>query len=279
MTTPPADRPSRTDTVRTMFDTMAADYDQSGVPFFQPIATGLVEALAPEPGARALDIGCGRGAATLALAEAVGPQGTVTAVDLSPAMVAHTEALLASAGHPADVRVLDAGAPDLGLAAYDVISSSLVLFFLDDPAAALRRWVGHLAPGGRIGLATFGEHDEVWTSVEEVFAPWLPAGLRDPRLLDMDSPFVSDAGMERLLRSAGAAEVWTETHDLSVPFDDAEQWRDWSMGTGQRAMWAAVPPAERDGVLARAAEILADARGTDGRIVFTQGIRYTLGRA
>ncbi len=262
-----------------MFDALAPDYDQSGVPFFRPIAEGLVEALDPQPGARALDIGCGRGAATLALAEAVGPQGTVTAVDLSPAMAAHTEALLAAAGHAGDVRVMDAAEPDLELGAYDVVSSSLVVFFLDDPAAALRRWVGLLAPGGQIGLATFGDHDEVWTSVEEVFTPWLPTGLRDPRLLGPDSPFVSDAGMERLLRAAGAAQVRTETFDLSVPFEDAEQWRDWSMSTGQRAMWAAVPAQERDGVLAHAAQILADARGTDGRTVLTQGVRYTLGRA
>ena len=47
---------------------------------------------APQPGERALDIGCGRGAATALLAEAVGDAGTVTAIDLSQRMVEHTRA-------------------------------------------------------------------------------------------------------------------------------------------------------------------------------------------
>ena len=40
-----------------------------------------------EPGMTALDIGCGRGFTTLALARLVGPEGKVTAVDLQPQML------------------------------------------------------------------------------------------------------------------------------------------------------------------------------------------------
>ena len=42
-----------------------------------------IQRLAPQPGERVLDIGCGPGLTTLALAAAVGPQGLVHALDIA----------------------------------------------------------------------------------------------------------------------------------------------------------------------------------------------------
>ena len=265
--------------VRAIFDTVADDYDGSGMPFFVPAAQGLVESLAARPGERALDIGCGRGAATTLLARAVLPDGSVDAVDLSPAMVEHTRALLAQEGLAARTAVMDAGDPDLPPASFDVIASSLVLFFLPEPATALARWVRLLAPGGRIGLTTFGEEHPVWTALNALFRPWLRPGMLDPKVVGPDAPFSSDAGMEALLRHAGAADVRTVTRRVVVPWGDVQGWKAFSMSTGQRAMWAMVPPEERDGLEARAAEILEDARDSTGRAVIWQDMRYTLGDA
>ena len=53
------------ETLRSLFDAVADSYDQVGVDFFQPIADGLVTELDPQPGERALDLGCWRGAALL----------------------------------------------------------------------------------------------------------------------------------------------------------------------------------------------------------------------
>ena len=263
--------------MRATFEAIADDYDQSGVPFFVPTAEGLVEALGPQQGERVLDIGCGRGAATSLLARAVLPSGAVDAIDLSPAMVEHTRSLLAAQGHDARAEVMDAGDPALPAASYDLVCSSLVLFFLPDPAAALARWVALLAPGGRIGLATFGEEHPVWSGINALFTPWLPPGMLDPKVVGPDAPFASDAGMEELLRGAGATGVRTVTRRIDVPWGDVEGWKAFSMSTGQRAMWAMVPAQERDGLEARAAQILDDARDESGRVVVWQDMRYTLG--
>ena len=276
MSTPAPDPVAR---VRATFEAIADDYDQSGVPFFVPTAEGLVEALAPQQGERVLDIGCGRGAATSLLARAVLPAGAVDAIDLSPAMVEHTTALLAAQGYDARADVMDAADPALPPASYDLVASSLVLFFLPDPAAALARWVDLLAPGGRIGLATFGDDDPVWTHLDALFEPWLPPAMLDPKVVGPDAPFSSDAGMEELLRTAGATAVRTVTRRLDVPWGDVEGWKAFSMSTGQRAMWAMVPAEERDGLEARAAQILDDARDESGRVVVRQDMRYTLGQA
>ena len=263
--------------VRAIFDAVADDYDQSGVPFFVPAAEGLIEALAPRPGERVLDIGCGRGAATSLLAHAVLPTGTLDAIDLSPAMVEHTRALLAAQGHDVRAEVMDAGDPDLPPSAYDLIASSLVLFFLPDPATALARWVSLLAPGGRIGVTTFGQEHAVWSGVNDLFRPWLPPAMLDPKAVGSESPFSSDEGMEAMLHTAGATNVRTVTRRVDVPWGDVEGWKAFSMSTGQRAMWAMVPAEERDGLEERAAKILDDARDESGRIGIWQDMRYTLG--
>ena len=138
--------------------------------------------------------------------------------------------------------------PPLPAASFDVVASSLVLFFLPDPAAALARWVRLLAPGGRIGLTTFGDEHPVWTALNELFRPWLPPGMLDPKVVGPDAPFSSDAGMETLLRDAGATDVRTVTRRVDVPWGDVEGWKAFSMSTGQRAMWAMVPAEERDGL-------------------------------
>ena len=169
--------------------------------------------------------------------------------------------------------------PDLPPASFDVVASALVLFFLPDPATALARWVRLLAPGGRIGLTTFGEEHRVWTALNALFRPWLPPGMLDPKVVGPDAPFSSDAGMEALLRDAGATDVRTVTRRVDVPWGDVQGWKAFSMSTGQRAMWAMVPAEERDGLEARAAEILQDARDDTGRAVIWQDMRYTLGHA
>lgn len=67
--------------VADVFDALATTYDQTGMPFFRAVGARLVEQLAPQPGDRALDIGCGRGAVTIPLARAVEKTGAVLAVD------------------------------------------------------------------------------------------------------------------------------------------------------------------------------------------------------
>ncbi|HET7823118.1 MAG TPA: class I SAM-dependent methyltransferase [Ornithinibacter sp.] len=263
--------------VRATFEAIADDYDQSGVPFFGPTAEGLVEVLEPRQGDRVLDIGCGRGAATSLLARAVLPTGAVDAIDISPAMVEHTRAFLAAQGYDARAEVMDAVDPALPAASYDLIASSLVLFFLPDPAAALARWVDLLAPGGRIGVATFGEEHPAWSAVNALFRPWLPPAMLDPKAVGPDAPFASDDAMEALLHGAGAMSVSTVTRRVEVPWGDVDGWKAFSMSTGQRAMWAMVPAEERDTLEARAAEILDDARDESGRVVVWQDMRYTLG--
>jgi O-methyltransferase/aklanonic acid methyltransferase len=240
-----------------LFDELAATYDQTGVPFFRPVGARLVEHVAPRAGERALDVGCGRGAVTVPLAGAVGPEGSVLAVDVSSAMVAATRDLVADARlHQVTVEVADAA--DLqGRGRYDVVTASLVLFFLPDPAAALTTWLSLLDDdGGRLGLTTFGELDEATQALEALLLRYAPPGLLDARTKGTQGPFASAAATRDLVRASGASEVEMSAEKVTLPFPDVAAWEQFSRTTMQRAMWANVPDAELDDLRRRAADIL-----------------------
>ena len=264
--------------VRATFDKVADTYDATGVEFMGPIARGLVTELHVQPGERVLDVGCGRGAALFPLAEAAGPTGRVTGIDLSPRMVELTTADVAAAGLTDRVEVRVGDAQELGLPerSVDVVASSLVLFFLPDPSAALIAWRDVLVDGGRMGTATFGPFNEEW-DIDQVFRPYVPQDLPDPRFR-VGGPFASDAAMEELVAAAGFRDVRTVTTTVPVRFTDVDHWHRWSLSAGQRRIWDTIPDGDLDAVIADAAERLDRSRRPDGQMGFDQGIRYTLAR-
>lgn len=265
------------DGIAGVFDRAAATYDDVGVPWFEPIAAGLVEELAVAPGERVLDIGCGRGAALAPLARATGASGYALGIDLAPLMVALTARDLA--GLPqVEVRVDDARAPALDPTSFDVVASCLVLFFLPDPAGALRAWAELLRPGGRLGVTTFGAQDEAWRAVDALFDPYLPPGMLDARTSGQRGPFASDAGMTDLCVDAGLVDVGTAHRTVEASFRDPEHVLEFSWSHGQRAMWEAVPPAGRDALRSDLLAALRGLRDASGRIVFAQDVRHTLAR-
>ncbi len=261
-----------------LFDVLADSYDAVGVDFFQPIAQGLIDACPPGPGDAVADLGCGKGAFLLKAADAVGRTGRVVGIDISPVMVgAAARAAEQASLHQVEVVVGDAQAPDLPAAAFDLVASSVVLFFLPDPAAAVRRWRRLLAPGGRLAVSTFGPQDDVWQAIDALFDPYLPADLLDARASGRRGPFGSDQGMADLVAQAGFDDVRTVTVDLPVRFADADHWHRFSLSTGQRAMWQLVPVPERPRLRHRAEELLATAAATGGGHVLRQQVRYTVG--
>jgi ubiquinone/menaquinone biosynthesis C-methylase UbiE len=269
---------ARSARVAAVFDRVADVYDRVGVPWFTPIARRLVQLAEPQRGERALDIGCGRGAVTIPLAEAVGGEGRVTGIDLSPNMIEMCRADVAARGlGNVELQVMDASSPLLPAAAYDLVVSSLVVFFLPDPPAALAAWRRLLvAPGGRLAISTFADRDPVWEAVDATFQPYLPAGMLDARTTGTTGPFASDASVADLVTAAGYTGVRTARFDVEVTFADVDEWCAFSRSHGQRAMWDAIPEADHDSVKALVAEHLEKARGADGRIHLNQQVRCTL---
>lgn len=265
--------------VAAVFDRVADTYDAVGVPWFTPIAERLVAEIAPTEGERALDIGCGRGAALWPLADAVGPTGRVDAFDLAPRMVEATRADARSRGlDHVTVHVADATDPQLDAGTYDLAVAALVLFLLPEPLTALRRWRDLLVPGGRLGASSFGALTPEWVALYDIFTPFLPPEMLDARQSKVRGLFSSDASVEGLFTDAGLTGVRTAGFEMATTFDDIEHWHRWSTSHGQRVLWDNVPDESRAAVVERAAEALAPARDSSGRIHLSQQVRLTFGR-
>jgi SAM-dependent methyltransferase len=203
----------------------------------------------------------------------------VTALDLAAQMVEATRQDAEARGlDSVTLLVADASDPDLPPASYDLAVASLVLFFLPDPAAALRVWRDLLVPGGRLSISTFGSRDPAWEGLDDVFTRYLPPDLLDARTSGIRGPFETDAGVEALLAAAGFDRIRTVQFDLTVHFDDVDEWHRWSMSHGQRSHWLAVPTPDRAAVLAMAAERLEAARDPSGGFALAQRVRFTMGR-
>jgi ubiquinone/menaquinone biosynthesis C-methylase UbiE len=261
------------------FDALADDYDQGGVAYFGPIADRLLAAVRPRPGEHVLDIGCGRGAVTVRAAEAVRPGGRVTGVDLSTGMLRALDADL-RAGRYDDVELLarDASDPGLPAASCDVVTASLVLFFLPDPTAALVAWHELLRPGGRVGFTTFGTRDDVWSRIDDVFDAYLPPAVLDARTSGQQGAFATTESTAALATAAGFADAATVESGVDVGYDSLEAWHDWSWTVGYRTFWLQVPEAERPVVKEAVFEILAPLLTPDGSLVVEQTIRVTTAR-
>jgi SAM-dependent methyltransferase len=99
-----------------------------------------------------LDVGCGTGDVSFLADRLVGPTGTVLGVDRSAEAVAVAERRARDAGL-GDVAFAVQEVAELTVTAQvDALVGRLVLTYLDDPAAALRRLLEAVRPGGAVAF-------------------------------------------------------------------------------------------------------------------------------
>lgn len=121
----------------------------------QPLGEAVMNVLAPIAGERALDIGCGCGHTSLALATRVGPEGAVTGVDVSAPMLKVAKTLADTAGDDSAPTVFleaDAQTHTFHAPHYDVVFSRFGVMFFEDPVAAFTNIRSAMSPTGRLAF-------------------------------------------------------------------------------------------------------------------------------
>jgi ubiquinone/menaquinone biosynthesis C-methylase UbiE len=104
------------------------------------------------PGKSALEIGCGMGRESEAMAAQVGPTGRVVGLDASRELIAQAIARTQSLGLPLVYQVGDAHALDFPDNSFDCARAERVLQHLAEPAKALSELVRVVKPGGRLSV-------------------------------------------------------------------------------------------------------------------------------
>lgn len=117
----------------------------------KPIEDALVEAAFPGEGKRVIDIGCGAGTTTLAMARRLGPKGLCLGVDISGPLVeiARSQADRSSA----QFVQADAQTHDFGAAGFDAAMSRFGVMFFSDFDAAFANIRSALKPGAELVFA------------------------------------------------------------------------------------------------------------------------------
>ena len=124
----------------------------------------LLAACAPEPGETVLDVGCGAGASTLALAEGVAPSGSAHGLDLSAPLIERAEERRCELGlGNVSFEIGDAQDHAFAPGRFDLAASRFGIMFFADPVTAFRNIATGLCPGGRmVFVAWAGPEANPW---------------------------------------------------------------------------------------------------------------------
>ena len=194
----------------------------------------LLDLLAPSPGERVLDLGCGEGRLTAKLAEA---GAAVVGVDSSPEQVAAARA----AG--LEARVADGAALPFS-EKFDAVFSNAALHWMKDPDAVLAGVFRALRPGGRF-VAECGAAGNVAAIRGGIHDELRSRGI-DPTPLD-PWHFPSEGEYRGRLEAAGFAVLTIETFLRPTRLEtDAAAWLEVFAGS----FTAALPAGDRAEFLA-----------------------------
>jgi SAM-dependent methyltransferase len=222
--------------------------------FVPELGQEILRWLAPQPGERILDVGCGDGALTARLVEA---GARVVGLDASSAMVDRAKARGVDA-HVGNGTAIASCSP-VGQHTFDAVFSNAALHWMRPPEAVVSGVLAVLREGGRF-VAEFGGHGNV-AAIRVALAAALNHHHVDAEALDpWYYPTAEEYGA--LLESHGLRVHRAELFARPTPLPTGiEGW----LHTFAQPFLGAVPSEERDAVIAdvqrRLRSILCDASG------------------
>ncbi|MBZ4330251.1 class I SAM-dependent methyltransferase [Corallococcus sp. AS-1-12] len=191
---------------------------------FKPLENLLVEAVAEGSARRVLDVGCGTGSTTLAVARRLGAEGRCTGIDISEPMLAAARARAEQEGTPARFIRANAQLHTFEPASFDMIISRFGVMFFEDPVQAFANLRHAARSGARLLAIAWRSPSEnpFMTTAERAAAPLLPnLPARKP-----DAPgqfaFADSNRVHRILEASGWAGIDIQPIDVTCTLPEKE---------------------------------------------------------
>lgn len=184
---------------------------------FAPLGTLLIESLAGHSLGRVLDVGCGTGAVTLALASPSGDAGECVGIDISAPMIEAARARAEREGSRARFVCADAQAHAFAPAGFDTLVSRLGVMFFDDPVAAFANLRRAARDGAALRFLAWraAAENPFMTTAERAAAPLLPRLPARPPGAPGQFGFADRERVESILAQAGWGAIAIRPVDLA----------------------------------------------------------------
>ena len=234
----------------------------------EPMGAAVLRALALKAGERVIDVGCGCGQTTLAIADAVGPHGLALGVDISEPMLAVARG---RAGGRPQARFLAADAQTHGFepGGFDALHSRFGVMFFDDPTAAFANLRKALKAGGRLAFLCWRTPPEnpIMTAPMAAAQKHLPPP--EPMVPGAPGPFAF-ADPERvrdILAGAGFADIAVTPQDMLAGGNSLEVTLGITLRIGPLGrMLRENPQVDREACVDDVRAVLAASTRPDGRV-------------
>jgi ubiquinone/menaquinone biosynthesis C-methylase UbiE len=203
----------------------ATSYAQHFDPAFgRRFAERALDALVVVRGARVLDVACGTGVFARLGAHVVGAGGRVVGID--PSAIAVSTARRIDPTSIVDWQQWDHDGLPFGEGSFDVVACQHALHRFPDPELVIEEMRRVLAPGGRLGITTWGPIEENPAFAAELDAT-VKAGLDDNGVVDALLEAFAWHGTEdlaQLARGAGLVDISCQPIRILAALPRVAEW-------------------------------------------------------
>jgi ubiquinone/menaquinone biosynthesis C-methylase UbiE len=267
------DEQQRKTMLKETFDTVSNGYDNKALRFFPDSAKHMAALLKLRGDEHVLDVACGTGHASLAVAHTL-PAGRVTAADFSPGMLDRAREKAASL-NARNIEFVERDMQALGFpdGQFDVAVCAFGIFFVEDMDAQLLHIASKVRSGGRIMITNFQEN--YFHPLKDLMVKRLTGyGVQLPP--QTWKRIASEKGCRELFEKAGLKNVAVDQKNVGYYLDSAEQWWDVIWNAGFRRMVSQLSPDDQVRFKHEHLKEVEGQRTRDG-IRIDVGVLYTSG--
>jgi len=255
------------------FDAVSGGYDGGALRFFPESAKNMAALLDLRGDEYVLDVACGTGHASLAIARML-PRGRVTAVDFSSGMLDQARKKAASM-NLRNIDFVERDMQDLGFAErlFDVAVCAFGIFFVMDMETQLAHIASMVKPGGRVMITNFKE--SYFHPLKDLLVNRLSAyGVQNPP--QAWKRIAHEAGCLQLFETAGLADIRIEQRNVGYYLGSQDEWWEIVWNAGFRRLVAQLTQTDQERFRREHLEEVGALR-TDKGIWLDVGVLYTIG--